>query len=151
MSSYEQGQICHIRINISTSHIPCPSFLQMLQFFHCSQLCLKLAVCPSFTKITHYIYEVPIISSSSSILQMTKISLNTCTSWWEMEVAIGNGITRTIIPIRKNKVWYFELFELINKFESTWVLQCLRSNTESKSGRAENVKILSLHFRQKYL
>lgn len=151
MSSQDQRQTCHIRINISTSHVPCSSFLQLLQFFHCSQLCLKLAVCPSFTKITHYIYEVPIISSSSSFLQMTKISLNTCASWWEMEVAIGNGITKTIIPIRKNKVWYFELLELMNKFESTCVLQCLRSNTEPKSRRAENVKILSLHFCQKYL
>lgn len=131
VSSYEQGQIRHIRINISTSHVPCPSFLRMLQFFHCSQLCLKPAVCPSFTKITHYIYEVPIISSSPSILQMTKISLNTCRSWWEMEAAIGNRIRKTIILIRKNKVWYFELLELMDEFESTCVLACLRPNTES--------------------
>ena len=123
----------------------------MLQFFHCSQLCLKLVVCPSFTKITHYIYEVPIISSPCSILQRTEIFLNTCTSWWEMEVAIRNGTTKTIIPIIKTKVSYFELLELMNKFESTCVLQCLSWNTESKSTRAENVKILSLHFCQKYL
>lgn len=151
MSSCEQSQICYIRINISTSHVPCPSFLRMLQFFHCSQLCLKLAVCPSFTEITHYIYEVPIISSSSSILRMTKISLNTCTSWWEMEVAVENGITKTIIMIRANNCWYFELLALMEKFESTCVLQGLRSNTELKSTRAEKVKILSLHFCLKYL
>lgn len=122
----------------------------MLQFFHCSQLRLKLAVCPSFTKITPSVYEAPIITSFPSILQMTKISLNTCVSRWEMEVAIGNEITDTIIAIRKDKVRYFELLELMNKFESARSLLCLRSNIESKSRKAENVKI-HFFFCQKYL
>lgn len=92
-----QRQTCPIRINISTSRRPCPSFLWMLQFYSGSQLCLSWAVCPSFPKKTRRIDKVPIISSYCSILPMTKISLNTCTSLWEMEVAIGKEITATIL------------------------------------------------------
>lgn len=59
-------------------------------------------------------------------------------------MAIGNEIAKTIIAIRKDKVRYFELLELMNKFESAHVLLCLRSNIESKSRKAENIKIHSL-------
>lgn len=139
-----QRQTCPVRINISTSRRPCPSFLWMLQFYTGSQLCLSWAVCPSFPEITHGIYKVPIISSSCSILPMTKISLNTCTSRWEVEVAIGKGITATILTRQNSKAPCFEFLEL-RSWKLLAFLQCLKSNAESRSRRAENVKIISLH------
>lgn len=50
-----------------------------------------------------------------------------------MEVAIGNEITKTITVIRKDKVRYFELLELMNKFAfySAWD-QILSKNVEKQ-------------------
>lgn len=135
-SRFVQRHICHIRINISTSHIPCPSFLWMLQFFSCSQLHPKRELCPSFTKITPCLYEVPIISGSCRIVQMTKIPLNSCMCCWETEAAIGNGIYRDDNNDKKpHRVLYVELLELTGlkmlAFCSVWD-QILNQSLEVK-------------------